>query len=81
VRLAVRVEVALGAHAVARAAIAGLVDVEAVLGAGLEPLREHDDAHLVADLLERGLAERLAALGWLQCSSGPCRLVGLGAGR
>src|SRR5687767_11901588 len=74
-RLAVRVEVSLGAHAVARAAVAGLVDVETVFRIGLEPLGKDDHAHLVADLLEGRLAEGLAALGWLQCSSRARRLV------
>src|SRR5688572_33440962 len=48
VRLAERIEVSLGAHAVARAAITGLVDMQAVLLAGLEALDVDDDVHLVA---------------------------------
>ena len=51
-RLAVGIEMPAGAHAVAGAAVAHLVDVEAVRLPGLEVLREHDHAHLVADLLE-----------------------------
>src|SRR5687768_16799259 len=80
VRLAVRVEVALGAHAVARAAVAGLVDVKAVLPVGSQPLGEDDDAHLAVHLLEGRLAEGLAALGGLQRRSGAQRFLGGHAG-
>src|SRR5262245_38893391 len=66
VRLALRVEVALGAHAVARAAVAGLVDVEADLAVGLEPGHRAADAHAVAALHEVDGAFDVVALGRLE---------------
>jgi hypothetical protein len=66
VRLAVRVEVALGAHAVARAAVARLVHVEAVLAPGDQAVHRAHHAHLVSDLVEVDGAGGLVALGGLK---------------
>src|SRR5688572_8512987 len=74
--LVLGIEMALGAHAVARAAISDLVDVQAVLLAGPETLHEYDDSHLVAYLLESGFAERLVTLGCLQLGRRTQRLLG-----
>ena len=61
VRLAVGIEVALGAHAVARAAVAGLVYVEAELAVGPEACNPGAHAHLVADLDEADATAHPAA--------------------
>src|SRR5260221_7726747 len=66
VRLAERVEVAFGAHAIARAAIAGLVDVEAVLLSRVQAADVGDHVNLVAGLRERGGTARRVSLGRLQ---------------
>src|SRR5690349_17433385 len=70
VRLALGVEVALGAHAVAGRAVARLVDVEAVLLAGLEAAHVARDADLVARLREGDGAGGAAALGGLKLGDG-----------
>src|SRR3989454_7191443 len=66
VRLAERIEVPLGAHAVARAAVAGLVDVKAVLASRRETGNLRDHKYFVAYLAEGRLAGCIAALGGLQ---------------
>src|ERR1043165_79822 len=66
VGLALGVEVALGAHAIAGRAVARLVDVEAVLLAGLEPAHVARHADLVAGLCEGDGARGAIALGGLQ---------------
>src|SRR6266581_6581524 len=76
VRFALRVEVPAGAHAVARAAIALLVDVEAVLLPGLEATDVRHELDLVALLGEGRRALYAAVLVRLQ--RGPC---GRGAAR
>src|SRR5688572_18311626 len=71
VRFAMRIEVTLGAHPIARAAVAGLVDMESMLGARLEVLREHHRTDFSAGgRLEGRLGERLVALGRLQSGAG-----------
>src|SRR6185436_11386875 len=70
VRLALRVVVALGAHAIAGAAIAGLVDVETVLLPGAKTGDLAGDADLVAGLGELDRTGCLVALGGLQAGGG-----------
>src|SRR5258708_1535273 len=62
VRLARWVEVALGAHAVARAAGAGLVNVEAVVAPRHQPADAGNHTPLVAELIEIHRAGGLAVL-------------------
>src|SRR4026207_169010 len=65
-RLAERIEVAFGAHAVARAAVAGLVNVEAELAIGRKAGDPGVDAHFAADLHEAHAAAHRTTLGWLE---------------
>src|SRR6185503_4822829 len=62
----VGIEVPAGAHAIARAAVALLVHVEAVLRAGLQARYVRIHAHGVAVLGEGDLAARLVALGGVE---------------
>lgn len=62
-RLAGRVEVSAGTHAVARRAIAFVVYVETVLGARLEALYVGHNAHLVAHLRKGHRAAGVIAFG------------------
>ena len=75
-RLALRVEMPLGAHAVARAAVARVVDVEAVLAPRREAAHVGHYAHLVADLVEVRRSRGLVALGGLQIRRGARRVGG-----
>src|SRR2546425_8170452 len=78
VRLAERVEVPLGAHAVARAAVAGIVDVKAVLASQRKTGNQRNHMHFVAHLVEARLARHIAARGGLQ-ASGRAGSIGGGA--
>jgi hypothetical protein len=77
-RLGQRIEVSLRAHAVARAAVADFVDVEAVLLVRLQALRVDEQVHLVvANLLEGRFAECVASFRRLKSRSGNERFLRL----
>src|SRR6185436_10399076 len=73
-RLAVGIEVALGAHAVAGAAVAGFMDVKAELAVGPEAGDVRGDVYMVATLHEADVAAHGAALGGLENRAGPGRV-------
>jgi hypothetical protein len=60
-RLAVRIEMSLGTRAIARGAVAHLMNMKAVFAAGLEPPHDRHHTNLVSDLFKRDLAEGLVA--------------------
>ena len=66
VTFAARIEVAAGAHAVTRTAVAFVMNMKAMLGSGLETLYVRDDANFGAHLREGDRTGRLIALGGFQ---------------